>query len=163
MQKWRDLRRTLLLREQPILIEALHLRARTAVAAAHGLPAGNTGRAGLVRSAEKDADELLRTGAPWARGLAHLTRAGSSTLHGDRARAIRDLETAADVFDRERMGLYRAVARRRLGELLDNSEGNALVDSANAWMEGQAILNTDGFARMLAPGDFRPAVRPGSA
>ena len=158
-RKWLDLARTLLLRVQPVLIESRHLRARTALAAACDAMVSGSTRDTLLRSAEDDASEIRRTGAPWALGLSHLLLGGARTLRDDRLQAIRHLETAADVFRREGMGLYLAVTRRRLGELLENLDGDALVESANAAMRDQAIVNPDRFARMLAPGDFAPRVR----
>jgi hypothetical protein len=151
-RKWRDLRRTLLLRVQPVLIESVHLRARTAIAAARGATARQ--RAALVAQAERGASEIRKTRAAWATGLAELTSSGTATLRGSAPDAIRHLEAAEDIFERERMGLFGAVARRRRGELLGTSDGDSLVQSANAWMREQSITNPDRFADMLAPGEF---------
>jgi hypothetical protein len=50
------------------------------------------------------------------------------------------------------MGLYAAVARRRLGELQGGNEGRQVASEADGWMTGQRIRNPRRFARMLAPG-----------
>lgn len=156
-RKWRDLRRTLLLRVQPVQIESVHLRARTAIAAARASAPGK--RAALVAQAERGAGEIRKTRAPWATGLAELTSSGTASLRGSAPEAIAHLEAAERIFDRERMGLFGAVARRRRGELLGAADGDALVQSANAWMREQSIANPARFADMLAPGEFADCVR----
>lgn len=158
--KWRDLRRTLLLRVQPVFIESYHLRARAALAAAFDPSITDSQREGLIRSARQDADRIRRTRAPWAAGLADLVLSGAATLRGAPQQSIAHLETAETVFDRANMQLFLAVARRRRGELIGGAEGESLVDAANTWMRNQSLRNPDGFTQMLAPGDFRRAVRP---
>jgi hypothetical protein len=156
-RKWRDLRRTLLLRVQPVQIESVHLRARTAIAAARGAPPGQRGA--LVNQAERAASQIRKTRAPWAMALAELAWSGTATLRGSAPDAIRHLEAAERIFERERMGLFGAVARRRRGELLGTADGDALVQSADTWMREQSIASPDRFADMLAPGEFPDRVR----
>jgi hypothetical protein len=44
------------------------------------------------------------------------------------------------------------VARRRLGELLGDEGGKALINEADEWMLAQQIQNPGLLTRMLAPG-----------
>ena len=151
-RKWPDLRRTLLLRVQPVQIESVHLRSRAAIAAA--LASSADERMVFVRHAEQSAREIEKTRAPWAIGLAQLTRSGLATLRAAPAQAVAHLDAAEATFEREGMRLFAAIARRRRGELLGTSAGKTAVDSANVWMRDQSIANPDRFADMLAPGDF---------
>jgi hypothetical protein len=50
------------------------------------------------------------------------------------------------------MGLYAAVARRRLGQLLGGDEGEPLFAQAEELMRAQAIVNPAAITDMLAPG-----------
>ena len=68
----------------------------------------------------------------------------------DDARAM--LAAAAMAFERADMTFHAAVARRRLGEVQGGECGRALVDEADAWMDGQAIRNPARMARLIAPG-----------
>ena len=153
-RKWRDLSRTLLLRVQPVLIESLHLRARTAVGAALDPGNSHSQRARLVRSAEGDAHRLRKIGAPWGIALAELTLAGLSTLREDWKRAVLYLESAEATFAGAHMGLYAAVAQRRRGEILDGPRAEQLRQSADSWMGNQSIVDAARVAHMLAPGVF---------
>jgi len=154
-RRWTDLARTLLMRVQPVRIESIHLRARTALAAAIDAGADTVARNDLVRHAEKDAEQLRRTGAPWASGLACLVVSGVCTLRGIPALAVDHLRSAEAIFERECMGLYLAVARQRRGELQGGTEGEALVADAHTAMRAQSVRAPDGIARMLAPGIYR--------
>src|SRR5262249_1832631 len=49
------------------------------------------------------------------------------------------------------MALHAAVARRRRGQLLGGSDGRALVESADAWMQTKGIRNPARTAALLAP------------
>ena len=49
------------------------------------------------------------------------------------------------------MALHAAVASRRRGEIAGGSEGRALVEAADAWMQGQGVRNPGRMAGMLAP------------
>jgi hypothetical protein len=152
--RWKALARTLLLRVQPILIESVHLRARTALAAAVDPASRGIDREALLRRADKDAERIRATGAAWADGLGHLVLAGTSAARADAPRAARHLVRAADIFQQERMGLHLAITRLRQGQLQGGAAGAALTDDARAWMRLQSIRNPDAFAQMLAPGLF---------
>jgi hypothetical protein len=154
-RKWRDLRRTLLLRVQPVFIESVHLRARTAIAAA--MEADVSERNALIKDAERSASDIRKTGAPWGLGLAQLAAGCIATLRGAPSQAAQHVAAAEATFDREGMLLLRTIARRRLGELLRTREGDAMVEAANGWMRAQTIAKPDRIADMLAPGNFNGA------
>ena len=50
------------------------------------------------------------------------------------------------------MALHAAASRRCRGLLLGGEEGRALVQSADAWMANERILNPERMTAMLAPG-----------
>ncbi|NUQ61975.1 MAG: hypothetical protein HUU20_05780 [Pirellulales bacterium] len=50
------------------------------------------------------------------------------------------------------MPLYASAARYRLGQLLDNVEGNGLFHGAEADLIERGIVNPDRLVGMLAPG-----------
>jgi hypothetical protein len=153
-QKWTPLTRSLLLRIQAVRIESQYLRARSALAAAVEQAPGDAGRRALVKRAERDAATLAREGAAWATALAQLVEACASTVSGDTERAVSRFERVEAAFRQADMSLHAAVARRRRGELVGGSEGEDLVQEADAWMTAQAIRNPARFAGMLAPGMF---------
>jgi hypothetical protein len=93
---WPSVRRSLLLRSQPVRVAALNLRARAALA---------TGRTG---AALRDAHALEREEVGWATGFAALIRAGASPSRDAFARA-------ADLLSADGLALHAAVARRQAG------------------------------------------------
>jgi hypothetical protein len=88
----------------------------------------------------------------WSTPLGQLLSAGIASTEGDAAQARRLLATAIEGFDRAEMQWYAAVARRRLGELLADDEGQRLCGTAATWMASQGIRNPEAITRMLAPG-----------
>jgi serine/threonine protein kinase len=129
------LRKSFLLRIEHTRVEALFLRARTALAC------------GLVGPAEADARRLARHGLEWARPAAALIRAGVAAKKGDRSRATERLDEAVSRFEAAEMAAFAAVARRRRAEL-----AGTVDEAANEWMRRQGIRNPDRFTTMLAPG-----------
>jgi serine/threonine protein kinase len=150
---WPTLDESLLLRVQFIRIEALHLRARTALAAAASATgSGVADRSALLRAAEADARRIEREAMPWSDPLAALLRAALSSARGDREGAIGRLEAAARGCDATDMALYAHAARRRQGELLGGDAGRALVDAADAWLRARGVACPDRLVAALAPG-----------
>jgi len=146
---WPALKRSLLLRVQSIRITVLDQRARSALAAAAGDPAG---RERLLRSAERDRGRLLRDGHPWATAIAQLLGAGAAHLRRDEAACIDRLRAAIAAFDVLGMALHAAVARARLAERLGGDEGLALRARADAWLAGQHVRNPGAIVATFAPG-----------
>jgi eukaryotic-like serine/threonine-protein kinase len=146
---WPKLKKSLLLEVQFICLEALHLRARTQLAAArHG--GGVDER--RIDAALADARRIERRRMPWATPLATLVRAGAAAAINDTAQAATLLELAARELDTAGMALYATVARWRLGHLLGGGDGYGLVTAANEWMQAQRVREPRRLASVLAPG-----------
>jgi hypothetical protein len=147
--KWAALEKSLLLQVQFIRLEALHLRARTALAAAR---TGGGVDGARVAAALADARRIERTKMPWATPLATLVRAGAAALAEDTAQAATLCELAAKEFDAAGMALYATVARWRLGYLIGGGDGYGHVTAANEWLRGQRVREPRRMAAVLAPG-----------
>jgi hypothetical protein len=145
--RWPALERSLLLNVQKVRVDALHLRAMSALAAAgaEGNPAP------LLRSADGDAQRLEREAVAWASAIATQVRSGIAAARGDRESAARNLRDAAARFDALAMRLNASAARRRLGILIGD-RGRNLVAEADAWMASEQIRNPSRMTAMLAPG-----------
>ena len=147
--RWPALHKSLLLQVQFIRLEALHLRARTELAAARS---GGGVDGARVEAALADARRIERARMPWATPLATLIRAGAAALAGDAAQAATLCELAARELDGAGMALYATVARWRLGHLVGGGDGYALVTAANEWMRAQKVREPRRLAAVLAPG-----------
>jgi eukaryotic-like serine/threonine-protein kinase len=147
--QWTALSSSMMLRVQIIRIEALHLKARCALAAA---ASGGVEAQQLIEVAERLARQISKEDMKWADPLAALLKAGVASLRKDNQLAISLLSTASAGFDDAHMKLYAAVARRRLGEITGGAEGQLLMDEADAWMREQKIKVPAKITRMLAPG-----------
>jgi hypothetical protein len=127
-------------------IEALHLRARLALASAER-SSGESRENGL-RNAAKDARLVERERTPWGLALARLVRAGIAATRSQSQEAVRLLVQTEGELEGLDMALYAAAARRRRGQLLGGDEGAALVSEADAWMAGQDVKNPARMADM---------------
>jgi hypothetical protein len=147
--QWPALSGSMILRVQIIRIEALHLKARCALAAA----ASSTDDARrLIGEAEQLARQISKEGMKWADPLAALLQAGIAYLRDDKQTAISLLSNACAGFDDAHMKLYAAVAKRRLGEITGGVKGQLLIDEADSWMREQKIKAPTRITQMLAPG-----------
>jgi len=145
----RALEKSMLLRTQGIRIDALHVRARLALASATG---HEPERARRLRIAERAADRIAKEHMAWSNPLASLTRAGIAWQRGDRETSAALTREALTGLEATETGLYAAAARRRLGELLGGDEGSELIKQADEWMGRQQIRNPPAFTRLMAPG-----------
>jgi serine/threonine protein kinase/tetratricopeptide (TPR) repeat protein len=150
------IRRAFVLNYQMGRVDNLDLCGRARVAAARRAPPAQA-RA-LLRGADKIVAALEREGMPPAAPLAAVIRAAALHQRGERDGAVRSLRAAAAGFDAASMALHAQAARRRLGVLLGDDEGRALVVDADAWMSAGAVADPARLTGMLAPG-FGPAVR----
>jgi hypothetical protein len=141
------LRRSLLTRVQVFRIEAIYLRARSALAIAAGDGSGR-----LLSVARAGARRIASERMPWSDPIALLVNAGVAHLEGNAPLALRHLHDAAGRFDRADMKLYRAVAWQAIGALQDDEPGRDFRRQADAWMATQQIKNAAAMTRMLAPG-----------
>jgi hypothetical protein len=145
----RPLEKSMLLRTQGIRIDALHLRARLALASATSREPERQRR---LRIAERAADRIAKEDMAWSNPLATLTRAGIAWQRGDRETSAALTREALTGLEATETGLYAAGARRRLGELLGGDEGRELITKADEWMGRQQIRNPPAFTRLMAPG-----------
>jgi len=146
---WPSIEKALLLRIESLRIEALHLRARCALALAKGR-AGSERRT-LLRTVAGDANRLEKDGG-WGAPLARLLRAGMAALGRDAETAQSHLDAAITGFAEVHMGLHESVALRRKGEIVGGHEGRALVGAADARMQAEDVRRPERMAAMLAPG-----------
>ena len=147
--RWPALDKSLLLQVQFIRLEALHMRARTQLAAARTGIGVDSAR---VAAALADARRIERARMPWATPLATMLRAGAAALADDTAQAASLCEMAARELDAAGMTLYATVARWRLGHLIGGGDGYALVTAAHEWMHDQKVREPRRLAAVLAPG-----------
>ncbi len=145
--QWRALEDSMLMRIQVLKIEAMHLQARAALASA---PATDPTR--RINLAEKWAGKILKERVAWANPFATLVMAGVADRRGDRAKAIGMLKQAMEAFDLADIDLYEAVARRRLGQLMNDEIGQRHISEADEWMSKRQIVNPEAMTRMMAPG-----------
>ena len=151
--RWPLLKASLLLHVQSVRINSLHLRARSAIAAA-ARRAGAGELETYLRVAARDAGRIEREDMPWGNALARLLRAGVASSRRQPEVAAPLLESAERELDAADMALHAAVARRCRGKLTGGESGNSLVGDADAWMSGQGIQNPERMAAMLAPGSW---------
>jgi hypothetical protein len=148
--QWQALRRSLLLRLQILRVEATHLQARTALAAA--VESNRKKRERLLRIAEKLACRIAREKMRWANPFAALVRAAIANIGLESEKATGLLSAAATGFAEGDMGLYAVVSRRRLGQMLGGERGRELIAETDEWMAKEGIKNPTRMTRMLAPG-----------
>jgi serine/threonine protein kinase/tetratricopeptide (TPR) repeat protein len=147
------LRRSYLTSIQVIRIESHYLRARSAVAMAarHGPDRR------FLSLARASAGRIARERMPWSDPIALLLEAAIAHLEGRTAVAVHNLDDAIERFHRADMKLYAAVAKRRIGALLDDARGRELTRQGDEWMAAQNIKNPAAMTRMLAPGFADPS------
>lgn len=143
----KPLEKSLLLRTQGLRIDVLHLRARLALASAHGRE-----REPRLRIAAAAANQIGREDMPWSNPLAMLIRAALAKQNGEDSRAIELTELAINGLEAADMALYAAAARRRFGELLGGDRGRELIAQSEAWMTRQQIKNPAAVTNLMVPG-----------
>jgi hypothetical protein len=154
-RRWKALERSLLLRSVQVWrIEARHLRARCALAAAGVTEAATDGREKLLQFALRDARRIAHEKTDWSAPLADLIRAGVASIREAKEEAARELTSAESGFERVEMALYRSAVQRARGLLLGGEEGRELVASAEEWMTRQKIQNPGCMTSLLAPGQW---------
>lgn len=145
---WPALAAARLLRAQPVRVEAHHLRARCAIAAAE---AGER-REVRISDAEHDIGAIEREHVPWAASLARLLRAAVARLRGDDGATRAWLRAAEGDFERCGMALHLAIARRATGAIVGGGRGAELIASGDRWLRDHGVVEPTAFASMLAPG-----------
>ena len=144
---WPDLERSHLLRLEPIRLEALHLRAGVALAAA----APETDGRRLLTEAEQDARTLRREGCALGSALAAGLLAAVALGRGHESKALGLFSEAESGFAALEMPLHEAAMRRRRGELLMGEDGWALCREADGAMASRGVIRPDRLVAVLAP------------
>jgi len=143
VDNWKKVKASQLLRSQCIATLTYHFRARAAL---NGAMKGN--RPDLIRAAEADAKRILREKVAWTQPYGRLIEAGVAIARKNDERAVALLRESAEGLDRVDMFSHAASARLVLGEMLGGSEGEALVNQANAWFASQGVRNPRAMARL---------------
>jgi hypothetical protein len=149
--QWAAMERSLLLRIQYGLIEAVDRRARAALCYALSGPRGR--REEWLKAAERDANTLQKQRVPWGTALGELTHAGVAAARGQTESAVSRFAAAELAFRQADMWLFARAAQRRRGQLLGGDEGAKLIAEADMWMATEGIIRPERMARMLVPGD----------
>ncbi|HJQ38386.1 MAG TPA: hypothetical protein VKB93_14710, partial [Thermoanaerobaculia bacterium] len=140
-ERWPKMKASLLLRVPFLKVEGLHLRGRTALAAAQG-----GGDRALIDLAESDAKAIEKEWVAWALPFAMSLRAGAASLRGKKDVASQLLEQAAREFEKNEMMLYAHAARMRRAHLTDAG------DPSREWMQKQGVKKPERLLDVLLPG-----------
>jgi serine/threonine protein kinase len=146
-EQWQPMVKSMLMRIQVLRIETLHLRARSALAAAVG--GGDV--APLLQDAKQFADRIEKEQMFWSEPLVFLVRAGIAGVQGNDSEARALLSSAAKRFQAAEMGLFQAVTERRLGQLTGGDQGRQMVSAADKWMRDHHVKNPQLMTGLLAP------------
>ncbi len=144
---WDHLKKVLVFRIQFCRLEAMHLRARAALAAA----AVADDPAPLIRDATRIMRRIRRAKVPWAAPLAELLAAGLAMRESRTGQAIERLRAAEHALEAAGMDLYLALTRRRLGQLT-GAAGAEQIEAADQWLAEQGVANPARFAALFVPG-----------
>ncbi|HEX2877667.1 MAG TPA: protein kinase [Polyangiaceae bacterium] len=153
VREWPRLKENLFLGAPCVRDELLHLRGRTALAAA-AAASGNTAREllGVVR---KDAKALASHGLDCASAWAQLLHAGADRLERKHESALEQLAGARSDFGKANMRAYEQAAAYCHGELLAGA-GQQLRQEALDYFAGEGVVQPLRFIAMLAPGLLVP-------
>jgi len=149
-REWPRIARALILEVRLIKVEAIHLRASTALSVARDARGGE--RTQAIRAAERDARTLARMNWTVATPFAQSVRAGALALRGNEERACVLLDAASRGFDELGMALHAACNKWQHGTLNGGDLGRHGVATAETWMAEQAIAEPARMAEMIAPG-----------
>jgi eukaryotic-like serine/threonine-protein kinase len=152
-EQWAAVETSHILHWQFLRIFGLQVRALAAIAASREQPHAE---AVLLAAAERDAAQLdldAESRRDSAAGAA-LIRACIAARTGDRSQMLSQLEVAIAGFEATGMVLHAACARRRKGELLAGTLGNALIAEADRVMLDHSIVHPRQWTAMYAPGCF---------
>ncbi len=145
-ERWPALESSLLMRVQNVRIEALHLRARCALAAAV-----TVGHESLKKTAAADAARIAKETMPWGDALSNLVLAAVDCLEDESDAAVAHLDAAIEHSSAADMGLVAAAARYRRACLRgkeDAEEARAALDE----LADAGARVPERIADLLAPG-----------
>ena len=146
---WPRITRALLREVQLMGLEAVHLRARAALAAA--AKESGSARASLLRAAARDRLALARTGTVIGHALADSICAGLASVRGDVDLALPALDRAERGFEAVGMGLHAAAARWQGGTMRGGDEGTARARDAEEWMRARGVVDPARMAGLVVP------------
>jgi ATP/maltotriose-dependent transcriptional regulator MalT len=149
-REWSRIARALILEVRLIRVEAIHLRASTALAVARDSRGGE--RSEAIRAAERDARRLERMNWTLATPFAQSIRAGVLALQGTEERACILLDSASRGFDELGMALHAACNKWQHATLSGGDLGRQGIVTAEAWMAEQEIDEPARMAELIAPG-----------
>ena len=113
-------------------------------------------RKAQIKITRKMSQYLKKETLPFAEPFALLLDCGAAHLEGQRERTVLLMKKAVAKLEESETRLYAAAAKRRLGTLLGGEEGQALIETADAWMAGQGVVRPDRMSAMLVPGWSHP-------
>jgi eukaryotic-like serine/threonine-protein kinase len=99
-----------------------------------------------------DAKRLRATDVPHAAAWAAVLEGGLAIEQRKLELASQRLRSAVDGFEAAGLRLYAAAARRRLGQLIGGSEGQALLVHAEVDMTAEGVSDLEATSEMLTPG-----------
>ncbi len=148
--RWSALTRSMFILVQVARIEALYLRARSALAAA----AKTKDITPLINEARRAAKKIEKEKMPWGLPFVKLIEAIISARHANYEQAINYLAQAEEGLKAADMELYWAATQRRRGLLIGGTQGSLLVKEADDWMTKQQIQNPTAMMKMIIPGKW---------
>ena len=148
--QWRPLRNSFLLRVQALLITALELRARTALALAETLPPRSRGRKRYLKSARADMKALKREHTPFADALVLKLQALEAAVEDRWPEAAALCLQAEIAFGACDMATH-VMAVRYVRSRLEGSLGAKRMGETDQWLRGQGVVRPERFVRMHLP------------
>lgn len=148
--KWSGLTRSMFILIQVVRIEALYLRARSALAAAAKIKDSNP----LINEARRAAKKIEKEKMAWGMPYVQLIEAIISAQQSNYTQAITQLTQAEKGLKAGDMQLLAAAAQRRRGSLIGGSQGDLLIAEADNWLTKQQIQNPKALVNMLIPGKW---------
>jgi tetratricopeptide (TPR) repeat protein len=137
------------------LLTVSHTHGRALIAGAGQLAVSGrqtTRRSQLIEEAQGVAELIEDRRMAWADPLAKLLRAGIANLVGDSTTAEELLTKAESEFRTAGMLMYAAASQFHRGRITRAKVGEELIQSAETFMVGEGIVNSNAIANMLVPG-----------
>lgn len=153
---WPRMSQSLILRWQILRIMAWFLRGRVGL----GCWLQDRGNRALYTEVKNAAKRLQRVRSPWNQPTAAVLHAGLAVGCGDRATAIKYLETAYQGFEKISLHAFASAAGQHCGNLRNDEQGAILRRNAAGFLASQQVKNQAAFVRMLLPGDWSIAEYP---
>jgi eukaryotic-like serine/threonine-protein kinase len=142
-EAWPSIEQIGVTRLQQPRIELNLLRARTLLA--------DTTQPDRLRAARALADDMLKEGAAWATGLAHLVRAAVFAWSGNADAAVGELALAEDELAAAGMRGLLHIARLRRGDLEGGAGGVARAEAARDVLRDLGAVDPDRVAAHMLP------------